>query len=152
MNFPVGSVIAKGSLPVFFSDLAQQLADKRFSGYIIQTVKGTLIEEGVLFFRDGELFACMVECLGAKKSLKGNSALSYFFNETKGSGFFHCVELTRSQVDLVTAFDESLMFGSKIALKDVPKLIPSSFESKFTIEENNEFSLDAYGLGELKQK
>ncbi len=152
MNFPVGEMIAKGSLPVLFFDIVEQLLNNRFSGYVVQTVKGKLIEEGVLFFRDGEIFACIVECLGSKKTVKGSESLSFFFNQTKGSGFFHIIELTRSQVDLITAFDESLMISSKIPLKDIPKLIPSSFDPLFSIEEKSDFSLDSYGLGELKQK
>jgi acetylornithine/succinyldiaminopimelate/putrescine aminotransferase len=57
-----------------------------------------------------------------KKLIKGDEAFSYFFKQTKGKGFFHLVELSRSQVDLVTAFDEKLVLVNKIPLKDIPKL------------------------------
>lgn len=151
MNFPVGVILAKGSLPVEFSDLVQQLANKKFNGYIVQSVSGSLIEEGVLFFREGELTGCFVECLGAKKIMRGDEASSFFFNQTKGKGFFHVIELAKSQVDLIIAFDEKLLFSSKIALKDIPKLIPSTFEPRFSVEQADSFSLDNYGLGELKK-
>ncbi len=150
MNFPVGGMLAKGSLPFDFMGLAQQLAERNFNGYLVQTVKSDLIEEGVLFFREGTIVACVAECLGSKKVVKGDEASSYFFNQTKGNGFFHVVELAKSQVDLVIAFDEKLLL-SKIDLKDIPKLIPIAFEPKFSIEKGDSFSLENYGLGELKK-
>lgn len=152
MNFPVGTVIAKGSLPNPLVDLSEQLLEKEFNGYIVQTVHGSLIEEGLLFFRGGEIIGCIVECLGAKKSFKGHEALPYFINQTKGTGFFHIIELVRSQVDLITAFDEKLLFVSKITSKDIQKVLPATFEARFSIEKNSSFSLDTYGLAELEKK
>lgn len=151
MNFPVGGMIAKGSLPFDFIELAQRLSDRTFNGYVVQSVKGSLIEEGVLFFREGNIVACVVECVGSKKIVKGDEASSFFFNQTKGNGFFHVIELAKSQVDLVIAFDEKLLLSSKIVLKDIPKLIPITFEPKFSVEKSDSFSLDSYGLGELKK-
>jgi hypothetical protein len=149
LNFPVGTVILKGEIPYDVLSTAQQIYDKRFSGYLIQSVRGNYIEEGALFFREGEMIACIVECVGVKRTLKGTEAMEFFFNQTRGKGFFQCVELTRSQVDLVTAFDEKLL-ADKIALKELPKFIPSVFSPKFERAEGKVDALEAYGLGELK--
>ena len=149
MNFPVGSVVSKGDIPFDFVPLAEQLSNKKFNGYIIQSVRKSFVEEGVLFFREGQICACIVECLVVQRSLKGNEALEFFFNQTKGNGFYQCVELTRSQVDLVTAFDEKLL-TNKIVLKELPRMIPSAFSPRFERPEDKVSALDTYGLGELK--
>ncbi len=151
MNFPVGQVIAKSALPVNFQTIVSELTKISFNGYLIQTVRGKCVEEGVLFFREGTLNACIVECLALNKILKGDEAIDYFLNQTRGNGFFQTVQLTRSQVDLVTAFDEKLLLANKINLKDLPKLIPSSFEPKFNIEESKSNLLEEYGLSELRK-
>lgn len=149
MNFPVGSVASKGEVPYDVSFFANQFFDKKFNGYLIQSVRGSLVEEGVLFFRDGEICACIVECLAMERTVKGNEALDFFFNQTRGQGFYQCIELTRSQVDLVTAFDE-LLLVNKIVLKELPKSIPSSFSTKFERATGKIDALEAYGLSELK--
>ncbi|VVB74925.1 Uncharacterised protein [uncultured archaeon] len=149
MNFPVGTVVSKGETPYDFVSKAQELAEKSFNGYIVQAVCGHLVEEGVIFFREGEMIGCVVECLAADKTLKGNEAREYFFNEVKGMGFYHCIELTRSQVDLVMAFDEKIL-GDKINLKELAKLIPSAFTPKFERTSAQKSALEVYGLGDLK--
>ncbi|MFA6268269.1 MAG: hypothetical protein WCW13_00215 [archaeon] len=149
MNFPVGPVISKGNVTYNITDVAGQLVSKSFNGYIIQSVRGDFIEEGALFFRDGEMIGCIVECLAVEKTLKGNEALPFFMNQTKGNGFYQCVSLVRSQVDLITAFDEKLLVN-KIALKELPRLIPLVFSPKFERSESKVDSLQNYGLGELK--
>lgn len=151
MNFPVGKIVSKGSLPLSIVDLIEQCNQKKFNGYVIFSVLGNFIEEGVLFFRDGVNYAACVECMSVKKSIKGDEAFSYFLKQTKGKGFFHLVELSRSQVDLVTAFDEKLVLVNKIPLKDIPKLIPNVYEPQFRAEVvESRLDLDKYGLGELK--
>jgi hypothetical protein len=149
VNYPVGQATIKGDIPFDLAALSQKLSQDLFSGYIIQSVKGTFIEEGVLFFRDGELSGCVVECLPAQALLKGNEALPFFLNQTKGVGFYQCVELTRSQVDLVVAFDEKILID-KIALKDLPKMIPSAFLPRFAKAQSAKDALETYGLGDLK--
>ena len=149
MNFPVGEVAEKGSVPFDFSIKAQELLSKAFNGYLVLSVRGHFVEEGAIFFKGGEITACIVECLSAERTLKGNDALEFFFNQTKGKGFFHLVSLTRSQVDLVTAFDEKLLVN-KIDLKELPKLIPSVFSVKFEKQISEKNVLEAYGLSELK--
>ena len=151
MNFPVGEVISKAYLPINLEVIIPELKKINFNGYLIQTIKGECIEEGVLFFRDGEINAVIVECLNAKKTFKGNEAIPYFLNQTKGNGFFQTISLTRSQVDLVTAFDEKLLVTNKIALKDLPKLIPVKFEDKFKLLSQESNVLDKYGLSGLKK-
>ncbi|MFA5763371.1 MAG: hypothetical protein WC915_01005 [archaeon] len=150
MNFPVGDIIAKAYLPVNFNTISSELEKINFNGYIIQSVKGSVIEEGVLFFRDGKINACIVECKTSKITLKANEAFNYFLNETKGQGFFQTVKLTRTQVDLVTAFDEKILIKSEVNLKELAKLIPDSFTDKFNIPVEKEDVLNKYGLGSLK--
>ncbi len=150
MNFPVGNVIAKGNAPFDFKEVADALVQKKFNGYFILSVKGECIEDGAIFFRDGEMVACIVECSALGKTIRSREASEYFFNETMGEGFFQIVELARSQVDLVTAFDEKILFVDKITLKDLPKLIPNAFEAKFVSPKQGEHPMDLYGLGELK--
>jgi len=149
MNFPVGGVVSKGEAPFDLASVSQELFEKKFNGYLILSVRGELVEEGALFFREGEIVACIVECLAIERTLKGNESLEFFFNQTKGSGFYQCVELTRSQVDLIMAFDEKLLIN-KIALKELPKLIPSVFSPRFERPTGKQDALFAYGLGELK--
>lgn len=151
MNFPVGEVIAKAYLPVNFETVFNGLQRINFNGYVIQTIRGNSIEEGVMFFRDGQLNACLIECLGSDKVFKGEEAIPYFFNQTRGVGFFQTVSLSRSQVDLVVAFDEKLILKNKITLKDLPKLIPNSFVDKFELSINTENVLEKYGLNALKK-
>jgi len=150
MNFPVGTVLKKGELPNDVMVIANDLESKKFNGYIVQSVKGEVIEEGVLFFRDGKISACIVECTSLRKTFKGKEAVELFLNQTKGKGFFQVVELVRSQVDLVEAFDEILMLR-EIALKDLPKLIPNTYVTKFKGEVKKENFLERYGLSELKK-
>lgn len=149
MNFPVGTVLSKGELPIDFVQKASELAQKSFNGYVVLAAYGHLVEEGAIFFREGEIIGLIVECLAAEKTIKGNEAKEYFFNETKGMGFYHCVELTRSQVDLIMAFDEKIL-GDKINLKELAKLIPSAFTPKFERTMAQKSALEAYGLGDLK--
>lgn len=149
MNFPVGNVEGKGIVPFDFSVKAQDLFIKSFTGYLVLSVRGHFVEEGAVFFREGVIVACIAECLAAKRTLKGNESLEFFFNQTKGKGFFHLVSLTRSQVDLVTAFDEKLLVN-KIDLKELPKMIPSVFSVKFEKPISEKSALEAYGLSELK--
>jgi hypothetical protein len=150
MNFPVGEVIAKAYLPVNFNTIFSELAKINFNGYIIQSVKGSVIEEGVLFFRGGIFNACIVECLSAGITLKGDEAFNYFLNETLGRGFFQTVKLTRTQVDLVTAFDEKILMKTEVNLKELVKLIPDRFGDKFNIPIEKEDILNKYGLSSLK--
>ena len=149
LNFPVGVVSFKGDVPLDLPSVAQQLFELKLNGYIVLSVKGNLVEEGILFFREGEGIACIVECLAIDRTLKGNEALEFFLNQTKGKGFFQCVELTKSQVDLIIAFDEKLLIN-KIVLKELPKMIPLVFSTKFEREESKVNALETYGLGELK--
>ncbi|MFA5357624.1 MAG: hypothetical protein WC308_01755 [archaeon] len=151
MNFPVGKVVLKGTIPFDFESIAKSLVDSGFNGYIIQTVKSSCIEESVLFFRDGKMYASFAECLLVKASFKGREALNFFLNETKGKGYFQVVELARSQVDLVTAFDEELLLPPNLSLKDVAKTVPSVFSDNFRAEKKEEGVFETYGLGELKQ-
>jgi hypothetical protein len=151
MNFPVGEVISKSHLPITFEKIALELEKIRFNGYIIQTVESSVIEEGVLFFREGEFNSCIVECLAKEKTFKGDDAVPFFLNQTKGKGFFHTIQLTRSQVDLVTAFDEKLLLKNKLPLKNLPKIIPWSFEDKFIENGVDEDVLEKYGLSSLKK-
>lgn len=149
LNFPVGEVRGKGVTPIDFVSKAEELSSKAFNGYLILSVKGNFVEEGIIFFKGGVIIGCIVECLAVEKTIKGNDALEFFFNQTKGKGFFHLVELTRSQVDLITAFDEKLLVN-KIDLKELPKSIPSVFSIKFEKPLDSKSPLDAYGLSELK--
>ena len=151
MNFPVGANVVEGNLPNKFLEMAELLHEKKFNGYVIQSAKGDFIEDGIVFFRDGEVSACIVECISVKKIYKGNEALDFFLNQTKGKGFFQVIELTRSQVDLVEAFDEKLILN-KINLKDLPKLIPNTYAIRFKNEvvlDNNVF--ERYGLSGLNR-
>ncbi|MDD3083741.1 MAG: hypothetical protein PHP82_01840 [Candidatus ainarchaeum sp.] len=152
MNFPVGDVIAKAPLPVNIVTVANELKKINFNGYIIMSVNKNCFEEGVLFFREGDFYAAMVECVFAEKNFKGDNAIEYILNQTVGNGFFQTVQLVRSQVDLVTAFDEKLLFRNKINLKDLPKLIPSTFRDNFILQEQNEDILNKYGLSSLGKK
>ena len=150
MNFPVGAIVGRGEIPTDFIALASDLLEKKFNGYIIQSVKGKVIEEGALFFRDGRLSACVIECLALKQLFKGKEALNYFLNQTKGKGFFQIISLTRSQVDLIEAFDETIMLR-EINLKDLPKLIPLTYATNFKGAAKIESVLERYGLSELKK-
>ena len=150
MNFPSGVVVNKGELPNDFLVVVNDLDEKKFNGYIIQSVKGEVIEEGALFFREGKLSACVVECLLLKQNFKSKEALNYFLNQTKGKGFFQIVELTRSQVDLVEAFDETIMLH-EVNLKELPKLIPVTYAINFKGEAKRENVLERYGLSDLKK-
>jgi hypothetical protein len=150
MNFPVGQVLKKGELPTAVSKVIQELSSSSFSGYIIQSIKSWCVQEGVLFFRDGKVVASVVECILAQQILKSNEALSEFLNQTNAKGYYQVVELSRSQVDLITAFDEKILFAGEIALKDVTKLIPNKFTERFAVGELREDVFEAYGLGALK--
>ena len=150
MNFPVGTVVTKGELPSNVLAIANELAEKKFNGYIVQTVKGEVIEEGTLFFRDGTISACIVECMLLEQTYKGKEALDLFLNQTRGKGFFQIVELTRSQVDLVEAFDETIMLH-EVNLKELPKLISVTYSIKFKGNAKRENVLERYGLSDLKK-
>lgn len=151
MNFPVGKIVLKGTIPFGFESIAKSLIDGGFNGYVIQTVKASCIEESVLFFREGKMYACFAECLLAKAVFKGKEALDFFLNETKGKGYFQVVELARSQVDLVAAFDEELMLPAGLSLKEAVKMVPAFFSDNFRIEKKEENVLEPYGLGDLKR-
>ncbi len=77
-------------------------------------------------------------------------ALGQFMNQTRGKWLYQIVEMSRIQVDLITAFDEKMLLGQEIALKDVTKLIPSTFTEKFSAEESKQDVFEAHGLGELR--
>lgn len=150
MNFPVGEVIGKGKFPSDFLKIVNDLANKKFSGYVIQSVVNDCFEEGVLFFKNGDVIGCTAECLSVNFLANGNDALKYFFNQTKGDGVYQIVSLSGSQVDLVTAFDKKILLSNKLNLKGLPKLIPIKFQSNFkkTIEKSKK---DIGRLDDLKR-
>jgi hypothetical protein len=149
MNFPVGEIMAKEFLPDDIQKIILDLNKKNFSGYIVQSVSESCFEEGVLFFKEGELLGAVTECKEAGNELKGNEAFVQFLNQTKGRGYYQIVKLTESQVDLVVAFDKKILMGSKINLKGLPKLIPSKFEDKFTKQSEKQFKKNS--LVDLKR-
>jgi hypothetical protein len=149
MNFPVGTVIASAPLPIDIVAVSDELKKINFNGYIIMSVNGNSFEEGVLFFKDGTFFAGITECAIIEKIFKGDDALKYIMNQTKGVGFFQTIQLSKSQVDLITAFDEKLLFSNKLDLKDLPKLIPNNFNENFVPEEQKSDVFGKYGLGSL---
>ncbi len=151
MNYPVGKVVEKNSLPSDFSSLLLRLENQRFNGYIVQSVKGSsFVEEGVLFIRDGFSSACIVECLLAKKTFKGSSALDYFFNQTKGNGYYQLVELTRTQIDLINAFDEEILLPKPLPAKDASNFVPTNYAERFSSSYNSNAVFESYGLRDLK--
>ncbi|MCX6801277.1 MAG: hypothetical protein NTZ73_03755 [Candidatus Diapherotrites archaeon] len=150
MNFPAGKVVLKGTIPFDFETIAKSLVDGGFSGYLIQTVKASCIEESVLFFKEGKMYACFAECLSVGAGFKGKEALKYFLNGAKGKGYFQAVELARSQIDLVTAFDEELLLPANLSLKDVAKMVPAVFSDNFQAEKKEAGVFESYGLGDLK--
>lgn len=150
MNFPVGTVISEAPLPIKFETVFEKLKEMRFNGYIIQSIVADAVEEGVIFFREGEMIASIIEVLALKQTLKGDEALNYFLAQTKAKGFFQSVELSRSQIDLVTAFDEKLLISKGFSLKDLAKSIPDSFETKFKMSGEKSDPLSKFGLSDLK--
>ncbi len=66
MNFPVGPVTMKGAVPFDIKSTLQELQAKTFNGYIIQSIKASCIEEGILFIRGGMPMASVFECLTAQ--------------------------------------------------------------------------------------
>jgi hypothetical protein len=119
---------------------------KILTGKKAQVDLNTLVKEFNLF---SELACGYIEIILKNEENKINEALEFFYNQTKGRGFFHLVGLTRSQVDLVTAFDEKLLVN-KIDLKELPKILPSVFSVKFEKQINEKSALEAYGLSELR--
>ncbi len=151
MNFPVGNVLSRAPLPANIKELLTELENNLFNGYLVMSVKGDCIEEGVLFFKEGEPIAAIAECLFFEKTFKGKEALKYVMNQTKGDGFFQTIELSKNQIDLVTAFDGKILLGDKINLKDLSKLIPDKFQQYFEISECDDEAVDRYGLSCLKK-
>jgi hypothetical protein len=150
MNFPVGRVVMKGELPSNIYLTIQELVNSGFNGYIIQSIKSWCVQEGVIFFRDGKVIASIVECSFVKKNLKGDEAFLEFLNQTLVKGYYQIVELSRSQIDLIIAFDQKLLFSKEIVLKDVTKLIPNKFIERFSFDDTKKDVFGAYGLGALR--
>lgn len=55
MNFPVGQVVSKAPLPIDFEVIFNEFQKRLFNGYVIQSVSGDCIEEGVIFFEKVKL-------------------------------------------------------------------------------------------------
>jgi hypothetical protein len=147
MNFPSGQVVKKGELPFNFQEIFNDLNSKNFNGYLILSVHSNFFEEGICFFKSGQIIGSLVEVLNLKKLIKGDEAMDYFLNATVGNGFYQIVELTKSQVDLIIAFDEKL--GIKNMYKDFSKKIPSKFSEKFELNISKDDLFNKYGLDAL---
>ncbi len=116
--------------PVFlFSDLM----DTRFSGFVVVTIEGfSGIEEGVVFFREGQLAGAAFSYDHPDVSVFGNAALDSAFNACLAKrGVLDVVSLSRQQVDLVLALEEKVAVSLSPVKADLAKKLAGPFSDRF---------------------
>ncbi|MDD3159918.1 MAG: hypothetical protein PHQ98_03055 [Candidatus ainarchaeum sp.] len=143
MNFPVGKLIKSSTAPFDFQSIFTELLAKSFNGYLIISIYSNCLEESICFFKSGQIVGCLTEIMQLNKVIKGDESINYFFNQTRGQGSYQLVELTKSQIDLIIAFDEKLKVNLE---KDFLKKIPNQFVLKFDLSNQKVDLFNKYGL------
>ena len=95
-----------------FNSLIQELARKKFNGYLALTVKGIGgIEEGTALFDTGKFVGCEYEYLRHDAKYAGTEAFQRMINAVSAEhGTIDLVQLQQDQVHLALAVNEELVF------------------------------------------
>ncbi|MEK6958007.1 MAG: hypothetical protein AABW99_03450 [archaeon] len=135
MNLPVGEVISRGVnlKDVDAKRLIESFYDKKFSGYLVATLRGyDGLEEGVLLFKEGSLAASLFEYDFYGVTIFGDAAIPQVFNSFAATYVVaDVVYLSNQQVDLVTAFNDKSRLTKEIKKSDVGRLIPNAYSADF---------------------
>lgn len=156
MNLPVGEIVESGiALKEFsFRDNLELLSDKQFSGYVVLLIEGfDGLEEGVLLYKKGVLTASAYEYCKYGITVQGDSALQQALNASASElGVVDVVALTVQQADLVTAFNDKLKLSREFGKKDVTKLVPRQYTTKFAEQVLSEVLKKEESKGSLLRK
>ncbi len=165
LNYPVGEALAEGLAlekiqPVAF---LQKFFGGNFSGYVVATIEGySGIEEGALFFRDGNPVGAAFSYDNVDISAFGDEAMGMFFNALASQkGIVDVVKLTKQQVDLVVALDERTGLQKTVFPETLEKRIPAIYSPMYAQQALRGLErimtpasdiMKKMGLGELAKK
>jgi hypothetical protein len=135
LNYPVGEMLAEGLALEKIQPIAflQKFFGSNFSGYVVATIEGySGIEEGVLFFRDGNPVGAAFSYDNADTAVFGDEAAEMFFNALAAEkGIADVIRLTKQQVDLVVALDERTALQKTIFPETLEKRIPTVYNPEY---------------------
>ena len=102
------------------------------SGYIVLTIDGyDGLEEGIIVFKGGNLYAAMYEYLKYGITVLGDLALARFFNAVSAkNGVIDVFNLSQDQVELAFKITNERALLTKTTLKfgDLDRLIPKQYD------------------------
>ncbi|HLC36414.1 MAG TPA: DUF2226 domain-containing protein [archaeon] len=138
MNLPVGTPKIQGKKVDGFKliESSTDYLNQNFTGYIVMTIEaGNGLEEGILFFKKGEIVASIYEFSKHELILYGDKAVNLSFNAGAAlKGIVDVYALTTQQIDLVTAFNEKTLLSEKIGLDKIRNFKVSFFNEKLAEE------------------
>ncbi len=117
---------------------------------------GNGLEESIFLFKNGSIVGCAYEIVPRETEWFGQNALPLCFNAAScPQGVLDVVSLSGAQLDLVTAFNNSILLQEPISKNSLDKWIPRKFDSTLsmkTISGNNAISekketFERFGLG-----
>lgn len=162
MNLPVGAAKESGVKLVkesFFQKL-KELMNQDFTGYLVLTIEGYKgMEEAIFFFKKSAFVGSMYEYNNYSETLYGEESLKHIFNAAAAEqGVFDIYNLTSQQLDLITAFNEKILFKETIKQDKLDSYKVNSFEivhakrvldKKVSSNESKMDILKKFGLGKI---
>ncbi len=135
MNLPSGELLrqaANAKQADYRRELMAQLA-AGFSGYLVVTVEGLEgMEEGALFFRNGQFLAAVYEYPPQLITLASEEASRCCFNALAADyAAYDLVKLSNQQVDLVMALNEPYRLKNPVDRNGVARSFANSFSTSF---------------------
>ena len=135
MNLPSGEMLrqaANARQADYKRDFLAQMG-AGFSGYAAMAVEGVDgIEEGALFFKNGQLLGSAYEYPKHLVSVSSDEALRCCFNALASDyAVFDLVKLSNQQVDLILALNEPQRLKSAVDKGALPRLFAREFSTSF---------------------
>jgi len=135
MNLPSGEVLrqaANAKQADYRRELLAQLA-AGFSGYLVVTVEGLEgMEEGALFFRNGQFLAAVYEYPQQLITLASEEASRCCFNALASDyAAYDLVKLSNQQVDLILALNEPYRLRQALDRGAVQRSFAPAFSTSF---------------------
>jgi len=132
MNIPIGEVVEQHKS---FSEIApferlEKILDSDFDGYFVATIEGISgLEEGLLLVKEKKIVGAVFDSLRLNKQVYGPLALRLVFNLFKArKGVFDLNKLSRQQIDLIIAFNDSITLLKPVEKQLLSKLEPDSYQ------------------------
>ncbi len=108
-------------------DVLKKALDDKITGYLVLTAEANVMHEGVFFLDSQSIIGLAYESLFSGKEKFGEQAKSLIFNLLKAQkGSYSLVELSKSQLELVTVFNDEIKI-KPLTKRDLNKSLPNKY-------------------------